>query len=62
METNMLIILGIVALIVIFSIISFVVVVVFAEEETDLQDEKANEGVFSRFFNFIASNSSNSGS
>lgn len=62
MDTNMLIVLGIVALIIIFSIITFVVVVVFKEEETDLKEETENQGVFTRFFNFISSNTSNSSS
>lgn len=62
MDTNMLIVLGIVALIIVFAIITFVVVVVFKEEETDLKEEKENQGVFSRFFNFITSNTSNSSS
>ena len=62
MDTNMLIVLGIVALIIIFSIITFVVVVVFKEEETDLKEESENQGIFTRFFNFISSNTSNSSS
>lgn len=62
MDTNMLIVLGIVALIIIFAIITFVVVVVFKEEETDLKEETENQGVFTRFFNFISSNTSNSSS
>lgn len=62
MDTNMLIVLGIVALIIVFAIITFVVVVVFKEEETDLKEEKENQGVFRRFFNFITSNTSNSSS
>ena len=62
MDTNMLIILGIVALIIIFSIITFVVVVVFKEEETDLKEESENQGIFTRFFNFITSNTSNTSS
>lgn len=62
MDTNMLIVLGIVALIIIFAIITFVVVVVFKEEETDLKEESENQGIFTRFFNFISSNTSNSSS
>lgn len=62
MDTNMLIVLGIVALIVSFSIITFVVVVVFKEEETDLKEESENQGIFTRFFNFITSNTSNTSS
>jgi uncharacterized protein YpmS len=62
MDTNMLIVLGIVALIIIFSIITFVVVVVFKEEETDLKEESENQGIFTRFFNFITSNTSNTSS
>jgi len=58
----MLIVLGIVALIIIFAIITFVVVVVFKEEETDLKEESENQGIFTRFFNFISSNTSNSSS
>lgn len=58
----MLIVLGIVALIIIFSIITFVVVVVFKEEETDLKEETENQGIFTRFFNFITSNTSNTSS
>ena len=56
MDTNMLIVLGVVALIIIFAIITFVVVVVFKEEETDLKEEKETNGTFSRFFNYITSN------
>ena len=62
MDRNMLIVLGIVSLIIIFAIITFVVVVVFKEEETDLKEEKENQGIFTRFFNFITSNTSNSSS
>lgn len=62
MDTNMLIVLGIVALIIIFAIITFVVVVVFKEEETDLKEESENQGIFTRFFNFITSNTSNTSS
>jgi uncharacterized protein YpmS len=58
----MLIVLGIVALIIIFAIITFVVVVVFKEEETDLKEESDNQGIFTRFFNFISSNTSNTSS
>lgn len=62
MDTNMLIVLGIVALIIIFAIITFVVVVVFKEEETDLKEESVNQGIFTRFFNFLTSNTSNTSS
>ena len=62
MDTNMFSVLGIVSLILIFSIITFVVVVVFKEEETDLKEESENQGIFTRFFNFITSNTSNTSS
>lgn len=62
MDTNMLIVLGIVTFIVLFSIISFVVVVVFKEEESDIKEASKNNLTSNSLFSFLTSNIFNGGS